>query len=267
LPFRIADLPTAILVAPPSAGALPSALLPTEPAPDLVVAPNIANAYRGENPQERSMLVQIKGGMLAQIRVGPWVGWSGGVYGTSGGAYVRCGRGGGIAPWVPARWEALRVRPEGADYTVTDGWFDRPGCRATTSRRSAASARPIGRDAVVFATRVCESEACDKPSLMLLMPRAQSVVASGVGGEATKEVGAFTRVTLPLRRGGGGSVMARIATPDLLAWRGPQAAADQVSIASSASSLAASMLVGVEVVQGVDDDDPVAIIYQQPRNP
>jgi hypothetical protein len=126
---------------------------------------------------------------------------------------------------------------------------------------------------VVFAARVCESEACNKPSLMLLMPRAQSVVASGVGGEATKEVGAFTRVTLPLRRGGGGSVMARIATPDLLAWRSPQpipAAVDQVSSVwspSSASSLAASMLVGVEVVQGVDDDDPVAIIYQQPRSP
>jgi hypothetical protein len=135
------------------------------------------------------------------------------------------------------------------------------------ARRSAATVRPIGKGGVLFGARICDAAACDKPSLLLLLPRAQTVVASGVGGDATKEVGAFTRVTLPLRRGGGGSVMARVAMPDLLAWRANRTASDDKppeAAGSFGSSFVASVLVGVEVVQGVDDADPIAVVYLDP---
>jgi len=240
------------------------ARLPTEPAPELVAAAPPNELSQTPGAAERTMVIGVKDAQFAQVRVGPWVGWMGGVYGRDAGAYVRCGRGAGVAPFVPARWEALRIRAEGAEYSIADGWFDRAACRATTSRRTSADVRPIGRGGVVFAARSCEATPCDKPNLMLLMPRAQSVVASGVGGEATKEVGAFTRVTLPLRRGGGGSVMARVAMPDLLAWRGSRPKEDPQAKAPVGSSFVASVLIGVEVVQGVDDPQPIAVIYQDP---
>src|SRR5262249_29716174 len=153
---------------------------------------------------------------------------------------------------------------------IADGWFDRPQCKASVVRRASVTAKPLVRGQTVYAFRACGTTCAEKQSLVLIMPRAQSVVATGVGGDAQKAVGAFTRLTLPLRRGGGGSLMARVAMPDLLAWRAAMAPDDksgQKSKGISFGSFVASVLIGVEVVQGVDDAEPVAIVYQDPADP
>jgi hypothetical protein len=91
------------------------------------------------------------------------------------------------------------------------------------------------------------------------------LVATGIGGDATRESGAFSRVTLPLRRGGGGSMMARVGINDVVAWRrtfAPSAAgAGVANPADGQVGLSGTVLLGVEVSQGVDDPEPVAVVY------
>jgi len=270
IPFRVAELPWATIPDPfpqNTTGAGVPNLALGDTATDLVITTNAAD--RG-TPDDRSVIASVKDAAFAQLKFGPYVGWSGGVYGTSGGAYLRCGNRGGVPLLLPSRWETLKTRASGADYAVADGWFERTQCKASVVRRATATAKPLVPGQTVYAFRACGTTCAEKQALVLIMPRAQSIVATGVGGDAPKEVGAFTKVTLPLRRGGGGSVMARIAMPDLLAWRaamGPDDKSGKKPKSVSFGSFVASVLVGVEVVQGVDDAEPVAIVYQDPADP
>jgi hypothetical protein len=73
-----------------------------------------------------------------------------------------------------------------------------------------------------------------------------------VGGEATVTMGALSRLSLPVRRGGGGSVLVRYSPGVLRDWFRTLGRDDAPS---------ADIIAGIDVVQGVADPEPVALAY------
>ena len=89
----------------------------------------------------------------------------------------------------------------------------------------------------------------------MILPNSQSLVANGVGGEVRGQNTAFAIATIPIRKGGGGSIFARLDTFGQNLWKNGFGDAAVTAIDSNPVGL------GVEVMQGVDDPEPIAIAY------
>jgi hypothetical protein len=278
--FRIADLPVSTV--PDSMQKLPApnvAALPGDEAPELTSEEMASPSYGyGYPQQERTVKIGLKGAPFGHIRVGSWFGWTGSANGSNGGVFVTCSKvaqtaaasaryGHGVWPPVAwARWDTVTFSNDGqtADYGVNEGWFDRLGCKAKVSWRAAAKAKQMLPGGMLYGFRECGKTCAEREVLTLIFPISRGVVATSVGGTVQQDVGAFTRVTIPIRRGGGGSVMAQISGYDLRTWRAALATARGEAPAATSSSQADymdRMVIGVEVSQGVDDAEPVAIAY------
>lgn len=273
--FRVGDLPLATLPEQLSAATAPSGLPSGNDPSELYLD------WRGTDPIKArgtwtTVRISLKDATLGRIRIGSneapvAAGAAGGVYVTCGGEVTNS------RPMIsPARWETLTAGASGAArYTVVDGWFDARTCKAVEVRRTSVEARSLAGGLLYGFREACpspasvsphtptivppsasaattSSSACSGEALTLLGPRLQHVVATGVGGDAKTMLGSFSRVTLPLRRGGGGSLVERIAASSLREW---------CDASGSRASFSRDVLLGVEVVQAVDDPEPIAVSY------
>ena len=281
--FRIAELP--VFNIPDSMQKQPApnvAALPGDEAPELTFEEMASPSYgHGYPQQERTVKVGLKGTPFGHIRVGSWFGWTGAANGSSGGVFVTCSKTAqagqaaihpsryGYGVWPPvawSRWDTVTFSSDAqsADYTVNEGWFDRLGCKAKVSWRASAKAKQMLPGGMLYGFRECGKTCAEREVLTLIFPISRGVVATSVGGTVQQDVGAFTRVTIPIRRGGGGSVMAQISGYDLRTWRAALATARGQAPPATSSSQADYMdrlVIGVEVSQGVDDAEPVAVAY------
>jgi hypothetical protein len=194
---------------------------------------------------------QVRGQSFNRTRVNP--------------SYVACGT---VYPrYQPARWSTLRRAEEGrVELTVSDGWLDASECKVWVERQVSVRAPAILPGNVLYAFRDCKGAEVGKPacpgeeSLTLILPSSESLVASGVGGEVRGQNSAFAMASIPLRKGGGGSIFARLDVAGQNTWR-DGFLEPRVTPRAGAAAADDAVGLGVEVVQGVDDPEPIAIAY------
>lgn len=198
-----------------------------------------------------SVRVSLSGGVYGRIRVG----YTNGTVSAdgSGGAYVNCG-GPPASPrrLVPARWEmVLATQKGGIEYRVVDAWFNLQTCSASIVARASVSPPRLAAG-LLYAFRQASAKTPDVEALTVIGPRFAHLATGSLGGDATILAGSFSSVTLPMRRGGGASVVARVAATTAREW------SQMTGIAPVAEG---ELLVGIEIAQGVEDPSPVAITY------
>lgn len=268
--FRIADLPVSGIPEPLSAATAPSEPPSGDEAPDIFVDWQSAVSRMAVIPRAEtyvSVRVSLRGHKLARLRIGGSEGTVTG--GAGGGVYVVC-RVPEEAPrrFVSARWESLAAAPSsGANpsagagakpgpvtLTVTDAWFDMRECKATVVKRTTVELKPLSSGILYGYRETCQKCSPGAPTeiVTLLGPMPQTINASGVGGDAATVLGALTRVTLPVRKGGGGSLVARYGAGIVRDW---------LSSLSRPGSPNEDVVVGVDITQGVSDEEPIALSY------
>jgi hypothetical protein len=271
-PFRIADLPVSGIPEPLSATTAPSEPPSGDEAPDIFVDWQSAVSRMAVVPRAEtyvSVRVSLRGHKLARLRIGGNEGTVTG--GAGGGIYVVC-RVPDEAPrrFVSARWESLAAAPSAGSgagsassagakpgpvtLTVTDAWFDMRECKATVVKRTTVELKPLSGGILYGYRETCQKCSPGAPTelVTLLGPMPQTINASGVGGEAATVLGALTRVTLPVRKGGGGSLVARYGAGIVRDW---------LSSLSRPGSPNEDVVVGVDITQGVSDAEPIALAY------
>lgn len=279
-PFPVVDLPLGMIPAQLPVALTPEAVGSTEGAPELLVdwaalTPE-AKRIRATNGHT-SVRVTLKNQALGRVRIGAREGFV--TLDGGGGMYVTCGgEQRGRSMIQPARWEWLSMEAGEMRLNVADAWFDTQQCKASVVTRTQVRARALP-GGLLFAFRECEGasagssapaapapvgsigapppaaeagQPCRREVVTFIWPRAQQVAASGVGGAARTAIGGFSRVSLPLQRGGGGSFMGRVAVAALNDWH---------STTGTKAALQGDLVVGVEIVQGVDDPEPLGIAY------
>jgi hypothetical protein len=126
----------------------------------------------------------------------------------------------GHAGSFPARWAGLAPRhwtDTGVDIEMGDGDFDLASCdaRPRVSIQARAAAIVPG---FVYGLRVRRGE--DDETLFVFLPRAVLVSAAGDPSApiALSNTGPFTRLSLPLERGGARSASVRVSPASLRLW-------------------------------------------------
>ena len=156
-----------------------------------------------------------------------------------GGVSVMCGK---DEVNRAARWEGVVQAKDGKGepvYQIVDGWFDSKKCRGVVARRTKV---PLGTiiPNLVYGYRECVDADCSsKSSLVLVIPNANSAV-SQTGPVRAPNGTPSSRIKIALKRGLAESVLATIYSP---------------------VSPYTQRAVAVEVVQGVEDDQPFATAF------
>jgi len=209
-------------------------------------------------------LAPIKSDTYTSVRVS--------VNGVSGGK-LRIGhtegtvtRDGGGGPWVscggvpstlrkltPARWEVtLPTAKGGMEYRVVTAWFDTQTCTAAIVARASVPARRLAGGMLYAFRQRAASPAQQDDMLTLIGPRFTHLATGAVGGDANVAVNEVSRILLPLRRGGGASVMGRVSASTARDWG---------KLTGLSPVTDNDIVVGVEITQGVEDPSPLAIAY------
>lgn len=203
--------------------------------------------------------------------------WFGEGYPRDTSVYQTCG----FAQVSPVRFETVRIEKDHLVFTATEGWFDRMKCKFYRVSRTSARAKPLLPGGVMFGFRTCadavpttNNGTCNDEQLHVVYPRSSASSAGALGGGAERSTGSFSHVSFPLMRGGGGAFVARIGANEVGSWRLRKPAPATPNAASpttpdprlaTAMSLQAMLVpfvqVGVEITQGLDDEEPVAIAY------
>jgi hypothetical protein len=267
---------TALVVAPVDLGALARIVVPPPPGAAELAA--VAKAgftglgVRGgpwidHGPRKASVTsfrIPAESTTLSHVRVGGHQG-GGGWMNDAHAVYLGCGSE-ETETLTAARWQTATPRAAGLEVAVSDGWLQVSRCRAGLLRTVVATARPIDDAGLIYALRLCESDACKEPGLLLVLPRASSVVVSGVG--ASRDHGGATFVRLPLATGSSSTVLARITMSALVEWERSRVAAGLPSrVEALGSNLPASVQVGVDVSAAVGEASPQVVVYRDRLQP
>jgi len=245
--LRLADLPivhTGPMLDPKLA---PSSLRDVDPPRDLSVRPSGRRAEEW-GPGARATMLGTPDFKTGEVQVGKWAGRNGDL-GQGQAIEIPCG--GDQTPGalvLPARWEGLATpsptrRAATAEYTIVDGWFDRAACKAGAVRRVSAPANEIV-PGVMYAFRTCGPSCSEDEALAIVLPTARSLVTNR--SDPARQGALTTRVSLPLRRGTAESMVAYVIAP------------------AEKRQPARGLVVGVEVTQGIQDPEPVAVMFVQP---
>jgi hypothetical protein len=252
-PFRVADLPEVTLPEPlQSKDAAGLELAAGQSAPELIIDRRDQFVWASA----ARVNLRIRDTPFAEIRVN-------GVQ-----SFVECDRAalgtGAPAPLLPLRWSTLRAPPNAdVEYAVTDAWFDVQRCDAAVVRRTLVRPKRL-YGGFFFAFR--ERASARQPGVLtLLLPRAELITANGAGVHTTTEVGTFTRVRMPLVRGGGVSVILKLDTRTLDEWLrgGPDVNNLDARVIPHGTWGKSSILAGVEVSQGVSDPEAIGMAYME----
>jgi hypothetical protein len=253
-PFRVADLPRAEIPEPLPPSQAPIVSTEGEPAAELYV--DWESAFRstsmiGRSEAYTSVRVSLRGQNLARIRIGNNEGTV--AQGASGGVYVVCRvPEDAIRRFVTARWESLSASPKGEPaLSVVDAWFDMHTCKATIVRRTRVPLQPLAGGVFLGYREACATCPAGE-RVMFIAPHPQHIATAGVGGDATVVMGALSRITLPIRRGGGGSLVVRYSAGVLRDWHRSLGREDTTET---------DVVAGIDIAQGVEDQEPVAVAY------
>jgi hypothetical protein len=249
--FRVAELPVGRVPRALDAAKAPSALpLGGEPS-DLLID------WRGGDPAAAkngfvTVRLAVQGDPMGRLRVGTN---ESSLSGSGAGVYVTCGTSPGARPMIlPARWETVTKSGDTLLYTVTDAWFDARECRGHLVGRSSVQARRLP-SGLLYAFRACAGtgDACGDESITFIGPRANMVSATGIDEQRARAMlGSFSFVVLPVRRGAAGAFVERIASHSLKEW---------YKMTGTEARFERDVVLGVDIVQGVEDPEPVAISY------
>jgi hypothetical protein len=233
VPFRIQDLPRVTLESMLEAG---DAATPPQAGAD---GPELSVERRGQSAELRVVAP-------SRARTALTIGST-----TSDSLKVRCAERHGKAG---LRWEVLQPLANGnARWTIVDAWFSSPTCRARVVRRSSFEALALVPD-VLYGVRLCDSDECNDPNLLLLAPPIATNSARVLGATAEKvQTWPFAKVQLPLAHGTGHSFLARVDEKTVLAWLG--------SKSPSWARPRRNVLLGVDVVQSVDEPEPLGLAH------
>jgi hypothetical protein len=248
--FRVADLP--LLEGPPPLDAAHAPVVAGgSEATELVVDWHAT----GKAPEKLDAPTLVRVGLVtstwARLRIG--TGESSIGPEAAGGIFLTCGGPQGIPQkLLPARWEWVAMTSDkGLEYHVTTAWFDPRTCTARIMEHASVTAAPLaGR--LLYAFRQPGLEAGDGGELVTILgPRFDHLATTAIGGAVSSADGVLSRVTLPVRQGGGVSMIGRAVATSVQPWARKLAA----DVPSS------GVILGVEIAQGVDDPEPIAIAY------
>jgi hypothetical protein len=263
---QLADLPVGHVEPPLSVNDRPTvALLKTQLASELVIRPGEFDGY------QRTATVNFKEPTFGVVVVGDYqIKRMSLNQPPSSPGYMSCGL--NVSPrYQPARWASLRRVADGSiAYSIADGWLDAAVCKIWAERRTTIHAAPVLSGDLLYGFRDCKSSEGDKGAcsqgadLTLIFPQAPIVVGGGLGGEVRGQNGAFGVASIPFRRGGGASLFVRLDINSLRIFRRgmgdtPREPEQEFLNAPTVSSPGIGL--GVEVVQGVNDPEPIAIAY------
>ncbi len=154
--------------------------------------------------------------------------------GSTGPIYANCGQ---YEYKQSLRFEGMRRQPGGGfRYEVADGYWDGVQCKAFVTTRKAVDLAEIV-EGKAFAFIQCSDEQCSKKTLNVVFPEVRSVVTQ-TGALRLQSGQPPTRVSMALRRGVAESV-----------------------VATQAQSGWTQTNVTIEVQQGVNDDEPIAVAF------
>lgn len=250
--FDVAALPLGKLLTPPPHQAKKEAS--DVPATELVIEDTPPG---WSSPGYRSVFVSVKNASLGSVRAG----WSEGRFGPGQrGASVTCTKLGQTHNrYVPLSWTSFEKRPGGGLALVSAvGVFDVIECEGFVRERTTITLTPLPHG-VFFAFR----EACDDcgggQRVVLVGPPLVGAQASAQGGDAnTSSLGSHSVTRLTLRKGGSAAVQARVLAGTIDTWR--------TQVSPTVPPLTGELLVGVDLVQGVSDPTPEAVVYATPRD-
>src|SRR5262249_51786207 len=140
---------------------------------------------------------------------------------AGGGPWVSCGGAPStMRKLVPARWEVVVPTDKGGlEYRVVNAWFDTQACTAAIVGRASVSAKRLAGGMLYgFRQRSVSPSQPQDDTLALLGPRFAHLATGAVGGDASVTVNEVSRILLPIRRGGGASIMGRIAGSTARDW-------------------------------------------------
>lgn len=204
--------------------------------------------------------IRTESSTLSHLRVGTYEAGGGWSPSSEHGVHVSC-RPHQLDGLAAARWQTATPRAAGLEVSIHDGWFQESRCRAGLVRSAVAMARPLDDAGLIYGLRACESEACEVPSLLLVLPRAGSVLVSGKG--AAQDRGGATFVRLPLGVGTSTTVLARIAMSALVEWERSRVSAGLPSrLSAMGTDLPASVQVGVDVIAAPGEPMPDVVVYR-----
>ena len=253
-PFRVADLPRAEIPDPLPPAQAPTVKTEGPQATDLFVDWESAfrsNSMLGRADAYTSVRVSLRGHNLGRLRIGNNEGAV--TAGGGGGVYVVCRVAEDAARrFVSARWELLGASGDGGvALTIIDAWFDMSTCTATIARRTRVPLKSLA-SGIFFGYREACEDCAGRERVVFVTPNPQHIAAAGVGGEATTTLGPLSRVSLPIRKGGGGSVVGRFMSGVLNDWL---TSLGQERLAEG------DVVAGIDIAQGVEDAEPIAIAY------
>lgn len=253
-PFRVADLPRVEIPEPLPISQAPVASPEGEPATDIFVdweSAHRSNSMLGRADSYTSVRVSLRGHKLARLRIGNNEGAV--TAGAGGGVYVVCRVAeDAVRRFVTARWESLGASADGgAVLSVIDAWFDMSTCKASIVRKTRVPLKSLAAG-IFFGYREACKECPTGERVIFVTPNPQHIAAAGVGGEAATTLGTLSRVSLPVRKGGGGSVVVRYSAGVLNDWL---SALGQERLAGG------DVVAGIDIAQGVEDPEPIAVAY------
>ncbi len=241
VPFRIADLPVAVVPEPLLDKDAP-ANVDGETAPEVFAQRHNYGYYAsyGYDRSYNTVMIKGEGFGSGSIRVsaseGAFQSRDGQAY---GGVSVMCGK---DEINRAARWEGVvKAKDPSAEpvYQIVDGWFDNKKCRGVAVKRTKIKLAAIIPDAVYGFRQCGDAECTTKANVVLVIPNANSAVSQA--GPVRAPTGApSSRITIPLKRGLAESVLATVYSP--------------VSPYTQRS-------VAIEVLQGIEDDEPIATAF------
>ncbi len=148
----------------------------------------------------------------------------------------------------PARWETIEEARGELVYRVVDAWFDAKTCDAAVVRNTVIHPQALVGGLVLAYRSKCVD--CPSPqTVTFLTPTLSGVSAQGLGGDAAIGRGAFSIVTLPLRRGGAASFTGMVRAHSFGEWP------------TGGANYDAPAILGVDITHAVTDDAPSAIAY------
>jgi hypothetical protein len=172
---------------------------------------------------------------------------------ATGGIFLTCGGPKSVPQrLVPARWESVTVTPDHeVEYQVTTAWFDPRTCSAHVMEHRSVKAAPLAGRLLHAFREPGVGECGGGERVTILGPRFDTLATSASGGDVSAVEGTLTRVTLPVRQGGGASMIGRALAITADPWTRKLG----VDVPTG------GVVVGVEIAQGVVDAEPIAIAY------
>ncbi|MFO0593408.1 MAG: hypothetical protein U0441_38055 [Polyangiaceae bacterium] len=201
----------------------------------------------------------------AQSTYGAADGWLGEGFGSATSMYLTCS----AAPpaLVPVHVRLLKVDGGRVTFTMVEDVLDRAACKLLTVSRTEVQAKPLLPGGVLYGLRACVGSCAEDDEITLLFPRSNATSADALGGGAALKSGAFTTVSIPLARGGGGAFVSRVFRRDMEPWRSGMTAPEWLKNAAPSdrarvnAMFLTSFNLGVEVSQASADEAAVAIAY------